>query len=260
MTSEALPCQLAAFSTHQLKRFLGQASKPVLIWPVGSTEPHGPHLPLATDSILSTENAKRAVKALRAEGIEAVEAPLLPYGVTDFAEGFAGAISIPEETLVTFLVAAVSAHLDQGFKHVCLVNHHLESGQLAALEKCRSHIANSYGEWRVSVPQVISKRWGRQLGDEFRSGACHAGAYECSMVLACRPEWVNRAEAKALPALDISLSKAMAAGLNRFRDVGMADAYTGAPADATPEEGERLFGVLTNMVTTVVTEHLEKAP
>ena len=78
-----------------LRDYLANAEKPVLLWPVGSTEPHGPHLPLATDIILSEENARRAAVKLRADGIPALVAPGLPYGVTDFAVGFTGAISTP---------------------------------------------------------------------------------------------------------------------------------------------------------------------
>ncbi len=260
MTDDSFPNALAEFTTHQLSRFLRQAQPPVVIWPVGSTEPHGPHLPLATDAVLSTENANRAVNALRLADVAAVKAPLLPYGVTDFAEGFAGAISVPEDTLVALLFAGVSSYLEQGFRHVCLVNHHLESGQLSALERCRKQVEQVKGAYRVSVPAVISRRWGGRLGSEFKSGACHAGAYEGSMMLAARPDLVDMDIAKTLPALKISLSEAMTKGQNRFIDVGMGDAYTGAPADASAEEGERLFCVLTEMVTTEVLEHLERTP
>ena len=109
------PLYLAEFSTYQLKAFLKTETHPVVLWPVGSTEPHGPHLPLATDIILSEENALRAAGVLRGQGVGAVVAPILPYGVTDFAEGFTGAISIPEDTLVDFLVAGCTQFLGDGF-------------------------------------------------------------------------------------------------------------------------------------------------
>ena len=103
----------------------------------------------------------RAASALRTEGIAAVVAPNLPYGVTDFAEGFAGAISIPEDTLIAFIVAGCGQFLGDGFKHVCLINHHLEPGQLSALQQAHDQVAERYGVGTVSFP----KRWSVEDGD-----------------------------------------------------------------------------------------------
>ncbi|MCA9537998.1 MAG: creatininase family protein, partial [Myxococcales bacterium] len=202
----------------------------------------------------------RAAIALEARGITPLVAPPLPYGVTDFAAGFAGAVSVPAEVLTALLAAGAEAFLRDGFKHVCLINHHLEPGQLAAIEAARAQIAERHGAHAISAPQVISRRWGRALGAEFRSGACHAGAYEGSLVLAAAPALVDRAAAAALPALDVSLSAAIADAAAGFRAIGMTRAYTGQPAEASPEEGERLYAALTEMVTTEVREHLEKRP
>ena len=35
----------------RIQEILDSPRAPVLLWPVGSTEPHGPHSPLATDPI-----------------------------------------------------------------------------------------------------------------------------------------------------------------------------------------------------------------
>ncbi len=260
MIEDTPPIELAHLSTTALRDYLADAEQPVLLWPVGSTEPHGPHLPLATDIILSEENARRAAVALRAQGIAALVAPGLPYGVTDFAAGFSGAISIPADTLVDFIVAGATSFLDDGFAHVCLINHHLEPGQLKALSRARSKIAEARGTHRVSFPLVVSPRWGRLLGDEFRSGACHAGQYEGSLILAATPTLFRHEAAQELEPVPISLSVAIKAGKETFLEAGADAAYTGRPADASIDEGEHLYGVLTEMVVTEVSEHLEKSP
>jgi len=248
---------LDRYTTTTLRAFLDEAKRPVVLFPVGSVEPHGPHLPLATDSMLSAANARRAAVALRAREVEAVVAPALPYGVTDFAAGVPGATSIPADVLVNLVVAAASAWLDAGFIHVCLVNHHLEPGQLAALEEAEGRLEAAHGSACVSYPRVVSRRWGGLLGAEFRSGACHAGSYETSLMLAIDAAAVDSEVAGALPEVAVSLSDAIRDGIGTFREAGATRAYTGDPARASAEEGEALLEVLTGMV---VTEVLEKLP
>ena len=255
--STPTPLELGHLTTDGLRAFIDTAKKPVVIWPVGSTEPHGPHLPLATDIILSSENALRAVKSLREQSIEAVMGPALPYGVTDFAEGFSGAMTVPHDALVQLLTSVSRRYLDDGFVHVCIVNHHLEPGQLSALAEAKKQIAETHGRASISIPQVISRRWGRDLGEEFRSGACHAGSYEGSLVLASTPGLFHREIADTLPEVPVSLSQAIRAGRETFKAAGAHQAYTGKPKEANIPEGQRLYDILTNMVVSEVTEHLE---
>lgn len=248
------PLWLAEWDTEALGRWLAASDRPVALWPVGSTEPHGPHLPLSTDVLLAEENALRAARALCAVGVPAVVVPALPFGVTDFAAGFPGALSVPADALVEILCAVAAGLLRDGFAHVGLINHHLEPGHLRAVERARAAIAATHGEAAVSAPSVISRRWGGQLGDEFKSGACHAGAYETSLALAADARRVDQPAAAALPALQISLSAAIDRGAGGFKAIGMERAYTGAPAAATRAEGERLYAVLTEMVVQAVVE------
>lgn len=252
------PIQLSALSTTTLQDVLESATYPVALWPVGSTEPHGPHLPLATDIILSAENARRAAERLRTRGVLAYVAPELPYGVTDFAAGFTGALTVPKDALVGLICGVVDSLIRDGFRHVCLINHHLEPGQLSALSAAHEQLCKKHGEHAVSFPKVVSRRWGRRLGDEFMSGACHAGEYEGSLVLAAEPDLVDMEIAAELPEVPISLSEAIGAGKPTFLAAGADQAYTGRPYDASIAEGERLYEVLTDMVVTEVLEHLER--
>jgi creatinine amidohydrolase len=249
---------LGDLTTTDLRVFLATADRPVVLWPVGSTEPHGPHLPLATDIILARHNALEAAEALRSMGIHTLVAPDLPYGVTDFAAGFTGAISIPEDTLVDFIVAGATTFLRDGFAHVCLINHHLEPGQLSALQRAHDRLASNFSAGAVSFPKVVSRRWGAQLGEEFRSGACHAGEYEGSLVMAATPTLFRSDRAEELPPVNVSLSKAIKAGQNSFLEAGADAAYTGSPSKASVAEGKRLYAVLAAMVVTEVKEHLEQ--
>jgi len=241
---------LAEITTRELAaRFA--AGPVVALLPVGSVEPHGPHLPLATDTLIGERVAKEAVLLLAERGIDAVIAPSFAYGVTDFAKGFAGAVSLPREALVAALGAVAAALLAAGFAHVGLISNHLEP---AHDEAVRASVA-ALGA-RASVTSPLTRRHARTLSDEFKSGACHAGRYETSLVLSARPDLVREDLARGLPALGLSLSDGIRAGIATFAELGMADAYTGAPADASREEGDDLARRLAHAVVIEVSEAL----
>jgi creatinine amidohydrolase len=207
-------------------------------------------LPLATDTLISIAAARRAAEALDASGIAALLAPSVDYGVTDFAQGFAGAISIPSAVLTSFLRAVAEGYLRAGFSHVCLVNNHLEPAHDMAV---RAAVAD-FAAGRASVACPLTRRWGRTLGDEFKSGACHAGQYETSLVLAAEPDLVREDLASSLPAIDVSLSEGIKRGMQSFRAMGIERAYTGAPSAATAAEGDELLNRLSAMIVATVTE------
>lgn len=221
----------------------------VAIVPVGSVEPHGPHLALETDTTISVTCAHRATTRLAAQGINAVVAPSVPYGVTDYAGGFAGAIGVPADVLTPMLRAIASRFLETGFAHVCFVNNHLEPAHDAAV---RAAIVGL----RASVACPLTRRWGRTLSDEFKRGDCHAGQYETSLVMAAGG--AVRDSFGALPTLGMSLASAIKEGKKTFVEIGMDRAYTGAPSAATAEEGNALYEKLVTMVTTEITEALSQ--
>lgn len=250
------PLRLAELTTESAGRLLAGPAPCAALVPVGSVEPHGPHLPLATDTIISEACAARAARALRERGIAAFLAPPVPYGVTDFAAGFAGAVSIPAAALTAFLRAVVEGYLAAGFAHVSLINNHLEPAHDAAVRAAVAGLPKG----RASVACPLSRRWARTLSAEFKSGACHAGRYETSLVLAAEPALVRADLARALPDVAVSLSDGIKAGAASFRAMGLDAAYTGAPRDASDAEGHALLDLLAEMVATEVQEGLAAAP
>ena len=76
----------------------------VLLVPLGSTEQHGPHLPLRTDTMIAEAVALELGERLRATGTDATVAPALPYGASGEHEGFAGTLSIGTRALAQVLV------------------------------------------------------------------------------------------------------------------------------------------------------------
>jgi creatinine amidohydrolase len=240
--------RLADLTSEEVRALLARPLTAVLV-PVGSVEPHGPHLPLGSDTLISETAALRACAALAGKGVTAVVAPSVPYGVTEFAEGFPGAVSVPAAALVAMLRAIAGRLLADGWSHVAFVNNHLEPAHDAAVREAAAGL-------RASVASPLTRRWGRTLTDEFKRGDCHAGRYETSLVLAAGGPVKD--EHRDLPAVGVSLADAIRAGKNRFRDIGMDRAYTGAPAEATREEGDRSYERLVEMIVAEVVEGLAR--
>jgi creatinine amidohydrolase len=229
--------RLGELTTDEARAVLARPPTAILV-PVGSVEPHGPHLPLATDTLIGEAAAARAAEALAARGVEAYVAPSVPYGVTEFAEGFAGAVSVPADVVTALLHAIASRLVADGWTHVCLVNNHLEPAHDRAVRAAVAGLP-------ASVASPLTRRWARTLSDEFKRGDCHAGRYETSLVLAAGGRVDGH---RALPAVGVSLASAIRAGESRFRAIGMDRAYTGAPAEATREEGGELLERLAAMI------------
>jgi creatinine amidohydrolase len=248
---------LAELTYEEVAEILA-AGPAVALVPVGSVEPHGPHLALETDTTISVICAKRAADRLEAGAVtepatspvRAVVAPSVPYGVTDYASGFAGAIGVPAAALTPMLHAIAKSLLATGFAHVCFVNNHLEPAHDAAVRAALEGLPKG----AASVACPLTRRWGRTLSDEFKRGDCHAGRYETSLALAAGAH--VRESFGELPSLGLSLSEAIRSGKATFAEIGMERAYTGAPRDATAEEGDELYEKLVTMVVTEVSEAL----
>lgn len=224
----------------------------VILLPVGAIEPHGPHLPLDTDLIISRAACERAAYALAERDILALVAPEIAYGVTNFARDFSGAVSVSNAAFAAYLRSVVDGWLHEGAAHVCIVNNHLEPAHDDAV---RESIAG-FGNRRASVASPLTRKWGRTLSDEFKRGACHAGEYETSIMLAADRESVRDEIRASLPALDISLSDGIAHGKGSFTEMGMMHSYCGDPARATAAHGKEMLARLAEMIVGEVTAAL----
>jgi creatinine amidohydrolase len=232
----------SALTTVELDALITGARAPVLLLPTGAIEPHGPHAPVGTDVLIATAICERAARALASDDrVRALVLPAIPFGVTRYAAAFRGAVSISAGTL-TALVAELRESLARdGFRQVVLVNHHFEPEQVDALRS-------------VDLPLFDLTRRVRaaRLTDEFQRGSCHAGSYETSLVLSERPELIDAEAASALPAHEVDMPAAIAAGQTDFLAMGMEQAYCGAPAQATAAEGEQTYAVLVEMLIELI--------
>jgi creatinine amidohydrolase len=209
----------------------------VHLLPLGATEPHGPHAPLSTDTLISVGICERAAKRLDGE-VPVLVLPAMPYGVTRYGSAFPGVVSISEETLRSLV-----AEIAESVGRLVLVNSHFEPEQVETLRATG-----------LPLLDLTRRKNAERLTDEFRSGSCHAGRYETSLVLADRPELVHADRMQALDERHVEMPAAIAAGQTDFLAMGMDQAYCGAPAEASADEGRETFETLTEMLVELIRE------
>ena len=209
----------------------------VNLLPLGATEPHGPHAPLSTDTLISVGICERAAERLEGE-IRVLVLPAVPYGVTRYGSAFPGAVSIGSQTLRS-LVTEIAGTVGP----LVLVNSHFEPEQVETLRATG-----------IPLLDLTRRANAERLTEEFRSGSCHAGRYETSLVLADRPDLVHSDRMSALEERPVDMPAAIRAGQTSFVAMGMDQAYCGSPAEASPEEGRQTFETLTEMLVALIRE------
>jgi creatinine amidohydrolase len=246
--------QFADLTSAQVDALPTADRQPVLLLPVGVVEPHGPHAPLSTDTIISAGMCERAAQRLADDpNLRVLILPPLPYGVTRYSAMFRGAVSISQETLHALVMEVCVSLVDQGFRHLVVVNNHFEPEHVATLRHAVATVNAEHGD-PIGYLDLVRRRNVARLTEEFRSGASHAGRYETSLVLADHPELVDTDVMRELPEVPTDLAHAINEGQKDFLAMGMDRAYSGAPAKATPEEGLSTFDTLTEMLVEVIRE------
>ena len=215
----------------------------LVVLPVGAIEAHGPHLPLDTDVVIATAMAREGARKLTDRGHVVVILPALAYTAASFGSAFHGTLSISAITVTALIVDIARSLSDQGFRLLALANVHLDPEHLTALNEAVK-LARADRLLPIVFPDLTRKPWGTRLGDEFRSGACHAGQFETSIVLHERADAVRDEVRQSLAPNPQSLSKAIKAGKRTFEAAGGPRAYFGDPAAATADEGARLIAAL----------------
>ena len=112
--------------------FLGEMTNPELeeflqehhtvIVPVGSTEQHGPHGPLATDTMVPIEIARRI-----APQIGAVVGPSVSYGLSYPHRGFTGVVYLRMSTFAALIEDLCANYARMGFQRIVFLNGHYDN-------------------------------------------------------------------------------------------------------------------------------------
>lgn len=228
------------------------ASAIVAVLPLGAVEAHGPHLPLGTDIVIAEAMAHAGAERLSSQGYEAVVLPAIPVAPAPFAAAFAGTLST-SAAATTAIITGIAESLGRaGVRTLVIANAHHDPAHVAAIRAAAADAPSSAA--RILFPDLTRRKWAERLTEEFRSGACHAGRYEGSIVLAAAPAQVDHARLATLPANPRSLVDAIRSGDSTFAAAGGPQAYFGWPSEATAAEGQEIIRRLGDVLAEAVAE------
>lgn len=239
----------------QVKAALAGTRPVVAILPLGATEAHGPHLPLNTDVIISEGMAQYAVPELEDAGIAAFILPALAYAPAEYAAGFPGTITISPAAAKAVMLDIARSLKAQGFACLALANSHFDPANVAMLREAATEIS-ALG-LKVAFPDFTRRKLAQNLTAEFQSGACHAGQFETSLVMAARPELVDEDARRSAGDNPASLTEAFAKGAKTFEQAGGPQAYFGFPQKASAEEGVQTYEELAGALVAAIKAELQ---
>jgi len=205
----------------------------IAVLAVGAVEQHGPHLPLLTDTVLSSGVARRL-----AEKLDALLLPAIAYGDAWNNEGFPGTLSISAETLRLTVLDIGTGLNRMGFKALIVINGHFGNREPIALAARALKVDHDFPVMHLDYPKL----------DQFAGEICesepaaptfyHADEVETSMMLALAPDTVDMTRAAPdYPRFPETFGTEPIM-LHEFCGSGVF----GDPRPATAEKGEALIG------------------
>jgi creatinine amidohydrolase len=201
---------------------------PLLLLPLGSTEQHGPHLPLDTDTRIAVAVATAA--AARLPGL--LVAPALGYGASGEHAGFPGTLSLGTEILEHALVELVRS-ADDTAAGLVVINGH--GGNAAALRGAARSLTAEGRQVLVWAPRAAVAT---SVGLPDAPADLHAGRAETSLLLHLAPDLVREGAAARGPSP--TMAELTRHGVLRLSPTGVL----GDPAGANAAEGAALLDAL----------------
>jgi creatinine amidohydrolase len=210
---------------------------------LGATEQHGRHMPLATDALVGDHLARQV-----ADRLDAFLAPTLRVGCSEHHVGFAGTMSLSEQTFHSVVGDLVRSLLRGGFRRIVLLPTH--GGNFAplaaAIDKLdEAHRARVVALTDLSMLFAIAQLGEQEYGVPLAEGGLHAGEWETSMMLAIHPSLVKMdiAEAGFTGDLQQAVASMFEGGVASISENGAI----GDPRRASAEHGQRYWSTVVEL-------------
>jgi creatinine amidohydrolase len=234
---------LGEMTDPEVEAFLAR-SRTVIV-PVGSTEQHGPHAPLATDVLIPVEVARRV-----APRVDALVAPSISYALSYPHVGFTGVVHIRIPTFMALIEDVCVSLAAIGFRKVVFLNGHYDNTYAIAYAcaTAAERLPAGVRAFPVNYWDGMTPAEAAEFFDP--SNGLHANKGETAAVLAINPSLVDmeRANVEMPPFPEVTSPGAVHTAFF-FSAPGSVHraTHSGTWGDArlaTPEFGERYLQVV----------------
>ncbi|EMA07111.1 creatininase family protein [Haloferax denitrificans] len=220
------------------------AESSLAVVPLGSTEQHGPHLPLATDHLIAEALAREA-----ADRTGFLCTPTVNVGVSPHHRQFHGTMWVDPPQFRDYVESMTRNLAYHGVDRVVFVNAH--GGNVQHLREVGRRLRDDgtmYAiewMWDESIPDLVT--------DLFDHPGPHGGPKETSMIMHIARDLVREGEldsARDGGVVDLSDDHLRQHGARTFYDAveNSGNGVFGDQTDASPEAGEELFEAATDQL------------
>lgn len=244
---------LSNLSWSQFEEQLKTTEDSKILLPMGSLEQHGPHLPLATDTIIADHISQIVSERLKNSFLM----PPLVLGCSLEHMGFAGTISLQLETLTNTVLDVATSVRQSGIHKIFIINGH--GGNRAAIDSTLIKIKHCYPDMHIfsfTILDLVKKKY-CEIRKSGKRLVGHADEIETSIMLAIKPELVDMrkaiTEAPALPE-NVSFEGEDLAKISfgwRATDLTKSG-ILGDPLSANPENGKILIDYAVETIAELV--------
>ena len=223
--------------------------------PVGSTEQHGPHAPLGTDTLTAAAVAEAgADRHERETGERPVVAPAIPVGVAEEHRAFDGTMWVSPDTFRAYVRETAESLASHGFDRLVLVNGH--GGNVDALREVAARLTRDgdadavpftwFDHVEGAVGETEEDRDGEgseEADDAVIPPMGHGGGRETALLRAVRPDLVREDRVAAAREGASDGWGRWVAGVNVAYDTEefAENGVVGDPTEGDAETGERLL-------------------
>ncbi|MDR1993084.1 MAG: creatininase family protein [Nitrososphaerota archaeon] len=239
------PLWLDELSTTEIAKATTQ--RKVVIFPVGSVEAHGKHLPLGTDSIQPEYIAQEVARKTGC-----LVAPPLRYGIINAARNFPGTLTLQFDTLFNFVKDVLLELTRNGFNRIMVLSGHAGTSHMVALRLAAQSIVQQNGEQEgkqhTRIMVLSDYDFASELASELASSKDgHAGTLETARIMAIRPDLITT---EGIPSCY---------EMPRFEVVLHPEQYFpsgvhGDPTAATAQKGQKINAYIVEQVVKLVRE------
>jgi len=210
--------------------------------PVGSTEQHGPHAPLGTDTLDAVAVAEAGAAAYEDEAAdrdasegrtgEAAVAPPIPVGVAEEHRAFDGTMWVSPDTFRAYVREAAESLPHHGIDRVVFVNGH--GGNVGAL----AEVARRFSRDSAHDGYAVAFTWFEAVG-EHAGDMGHAGPLETALLRATNPDLVREDRTEEAREGAAARWGEWVSGVNLAHD---SDEFTGNGVVGDPSAGDAARG------------------